>query len=230
MSRIYDDQKLQNLPLINKSWSSPWHTKSWTEKGNGALVEGSVQNRHRVCITDNAGAKKRYFILLIKVSRAHRRQFDSSGQEMEPNFSQTSKVSTGFLNSSYKVEAKGKSDVLSEAELSTLISVPELASLTKDMASGDLLMLWLPEESAENLEIELGTAFRFKTQGNSPFICSMTRQEGQWSTTANYAGGEEVGSSWTDKIMAVKASAPSAPAAAAANTGDDVIADDEWDD
>ncbi|KAL8619660.1 hypothetical protein ACOMHN_019715 [Nucella lapillus] len=229
MSRIYDDQKLQNLPLINKSWPSPWQTKLWTEKGDGALVEGSVQNRHRVCITDRAGAKKRYFILLVKVSRAHRRQFDSKGQEVEPNFSQTSKVSTGFLNSSYKVEAKGKSDVLSEAELSSLVTIPELATLTKDWASQGLLLLWLPEESAENLEIELGTDFRFKTQGNSPFICSMTRQEGQWSTTANYAGGENVGASWTDKIMAVKASAPSAPAAAA-NTGDDVIADDEWDD
>ena len=35
------------------------------------------------------------------MSRAHRRKFDASGQEVEPNFSQTTKVSTGFLNSSY---------------------------------------------------------------------------------------------------------------------------------
>ncbi|XP_076463490.1 arpin-like [Babylonia areolata] len=228
MSRIYDDQKLQNLPLINRSWSSSWNTKTWTEKGDGVLVEGTVQNRHKVCITDSAGTKNRYYILLIKVSRAHKRQFDSSGQEMEPNFSQTTKVSTGFLNSSYKVEAKGKSDVLSEAALSSLVAVPELASLTKDLVSGDLLTLWLPEASAENMEIELGTAFRFKTQGNSPFICSMTRQEGQWTATANYAGGEQVGASWTDKIMAVKASSSSAPPAP--STGDDIIEDDEWDD
>ena len=53
---------------------------------------------------------------------------------------------------------------------------------------------------------------------------SMTRQEGQWSTASNFAGGEKVGASWTDKVMALKATAP----AAADNTGDDVIGDDEW--
>ena len=53
----------------------------------------------------------------------------------------------------------------------------------------------------------------------------MTRQEGQWSTAANYAGGDGVGATWTDKVMAVKASVP---AAAAADTGDDVVGDDEW--
>lgn len=69
------------------------------------------------------------------------------------------------------MDAKGKTDQLSEAELSSLVTVPELASLTKEMAVPDLLLLWLPEASAENLEIECGTAYRFKTQGNSPFIC-----------------------------------------------------------
>lgn len=53
---------------------------------------------------------------------------------------------------------------------------------------------------------------------------SMTRQEGQWSTASNFAGGEKVGASWTDKVMALKATAP----AATDNTGDDVIGDDEW--
>lgn len=53
---------------------------------------------------------------------------------------------------------------------------------------------------------------------------SMTRQEGQWSTASNFAGGEKVGASWTDKVMALKATVP----AAADNTGDDVIGDDEW--
>ncbi|KAK7105141.1 arpin-like [Littorina saxatilis] len=226
MSRIYDDQKLQNLPLVNKSWPSSWGTGRWTGKGDGALIEGTVQNRHKVCITDSSGAKARYFILLVKATRAHRRKFDASGKEVEPNFSETTKVSTGFLNSSYKTEAKGKTDALTEAELSSLVTVPELTSLVKEMTTSDLLLLWLPEASAENLEIECGTAFRFKTQGNSPFLSSMTRQEGQWSTAANYAGGESVGASWTDKVMALKGSTP----AAADPAADDVIGDDEWDD
>lgn len=69
------------------------------------------------------------------------------------------------------MESKGKTDLLSEAELSSLVTVPELVSLTKEMATPDLLLLWLPEASAENLDIECGTAYRLKTEGNSPFIC-----------------------------------------------------------
>jgi hypothetical protein len=71
------------------------------------------------------------------------------------------------------VEAKGKTDMLSEAELSALITIPELVTMTKEMAAGDLVLLWLPEAIAENLEIETGMPFRFKTQGNSPFICKL---------------------------------------------------------
>lgn len=226
MSRICDDVKLQNLPTINKSWPAAWESTSWMKKGDGALIEGSVQNKHRVCITDRTDKKTRFFILSVKVSRAHRRKFDASGKEVEPNFSQMTKVSTGFLNSSYKVEAKGKTDLLTEEELSSMITVPELASLTKEMTTADTQLLWLPEASAESVEIECGTVFRFKTQDNSPFICSMSRQEGQWSTAANYAGGEKLGDSWTDKVMALKGAAP----AGASHTGDDVVGDDEWDD
>ena len=48
----------------------------------------------------------RYYILLVKASRGHKRKFDASGQEVEPNFSQTTKVSTGYLNSSYSKMVK----------------------------------------------------------------------------------------------------------------------------
>ena len=43
----------------------------------------------------------RYYVLHIDVHRAHKRKFESNGQEIEPNFSETHKVRTGYLNSSY---------------------------------------------------------------------------------------------------------------------------------
>lgn len=40
-------------------------------------------------------------MLYIRPSRIHRRKFDPKGNEIEPNFSATKKVNTGFLMSSY---------------------------------------------------------------------------------------------------------------------------------
>lgn len=47
------------------------------------------------------GIQFRYYILHTEVQRAHRRKFESNGREIEPNFSETHKVRTGYLNSSY---------------------------------------------------------------------------------------------------------------------------------
>lgn len=43
----------------------------------------------------------RYFILYIKPTKIHKRKFDSDGVEIEPNFSETKKVNTGYLMSSF---------------------------------------------------------------------------------------------------------------------------------
>lgn len=43
----------------------------------------------------------RFYVLYIQPSRIHQRKFDASGKEVEPNFSDTKKVNTGFLMSSY---------------------------------------------------------------------------------------------------------------------------------
>lgn len=49
-----------------------------------------------LCLT-----QERYYVLYIRPSCIHRRKFDSKGNEIEPNFSATRKVNTGFLMSSY---------------------------------------------------------------------------------------------------------------------------------
>lgn len=40
-------------------------------------------------------------MLYVRPSRIHRRRFDPKGKEIEPNFSNTRKVNTGFLMSSF---------------------------------------------------------------------------------------------------------------------------------
>lgn len=45
--------------------------------------------------------QNRFYVLYVKPSRIHQRRFDPSGNEVEPNFSDTQKINTGFLMSSY---------------------------------------------------------------------------------------------------------------------------------
>ena len=43
----------------------------------------------------------RFYALYINPTRIHQRRFDPSGKEIEPNFSDTRKVNTGYLMSSF---------------------------------------------------------------------------------------------------------------------------------
>ncbi|XP_045165737.1 arpin-like [Mercenaria mercenaria] len=222
MSRIYDNQPLSNLPLININLSEEWNSKKY-ESGNGILFEGCIQNRSHFQISDCRKTKSQYYIFFIKILRAHRRKFDSNGTEIEPNFSETKKVSTGFLNSSYKVEARGQTDLLDKAQALSAINKPELTKHTDKHGSPDLAALWVPEDQIGGLEYESGDDVRVKTRGDGPFVFSISKIDSVSSTVSNYAGGESVGASWTDKIMDMKSDVPTTKE----NEGVD---DDEWDD
>ncbi|KAK7892026.1 hypothetical protein WMY93_023989 [Mugilogobius chulae] len=169
--------------------------------GNGVLLEGRLLDVSRHTITDVNKLKTRFYVLYVQPSQIHQRKFDAKGLEIEPNFSDTKKVNTGHLMSSYKVEAKDKYK-----------------------PSGSWAF-WYPESEMEKTELETGQEIRLKTKGNSPFIFSLAKIDGGTVTKCNFAGDENTGASWTDKIMANKASENIGKA------GDGDGADDEeWDD
>lgn len=222
MSRIYDNQPLKNLPVNNVDYPKKWSQDSFIS-GDGVILEGTIQSRSHIAVSDPSKNKAFYYIFHVKIIRAHKRKFDSQGQEIEPNFSETKKVNTGYLNT-YKVEAKGISDRLSEDQVTTLINKQELTAYTAGDAPHNAVSLWIQEQKCEGLEFEAGDSVRVKTNGDSPFIFSIAQMDTQSRTVSNYAGGGAVGGSWTDKIMDVKSSAPS-------QTEDGNGADDdEWDD
>ncbi|XP_074863251.1 arpin isoform X5 [Carettochelys insculpta] len=138
--------------------------------GDGAIVEGELVAVSRHLLSDVNGRKERYYVLYVRPSQLHRRRFDAQGNEREPNFSDTRKVNTGFLMSSFKVEAKGSSDRLSLEELKGLVNKPELLSVTARHTPSQTVAFWLLETELEKMELELGTQIRLKTQGDSPFI------------------------------------------------------------
>ncbi|KAM3609898.1 uncharacterized protein V6R79_022201 [Siganus canaliculatus] len=226
MSRIYHNTSLQNKPVHNEKVDSVWSPSSY-ESGQGVLLEGTMLDVSRHAISDKNNQKVRFYVLYIKPSRIHQRKFDASGKEIEPNFSDTKKVNTGFLMSSYKVEAKGQSDRLSVEELSAMVNKPELVKITDKHRPSGTWAFWYPESEMDKTELETGQDVRLKTRGDSPFIFSLAKVDGGTVTKCNFAGDENAGASWTDKIMANKADASSGQRPGAEGEGAE---EDEWDD
>lgn len=249
MSRIYNNTSLQNKPVHSEKFDGVW-SSSLYESGEGVLLEGTLEDFSRHTVSDDKNQKKRFYVLYVKPSRIHRRKFDARGKDVEPNFSETKKVTTGFLMSSYnkgeapklrlgerpcqgpcrrlsEVEAKGMSDRLIEDLLSALINKAELVKITDRYRPSGTWAFWYPELDMDSQELETGQEVRLKTRGNSPFIFSLAKVEAGTVTKCNFAGDQKAGASWTDKIMANKAAAADGQTPGGQGDGGE---DGEWDD
>ncbi|XP_069481320.1 arpin [Ambystoma mexicanum] len=225
MSRIYQDSALQNKPVHSDRVAGPWEPAAY-QGGNGVILEGDLMDFSRHAITDINNKKERWYVLYVRPSRIHRRKFDPKGNEIEPNFSDTKKVNTGFLLSSYKVEAKGETDKLSTKELNGLVAKPELVKVTQRHTPSGTVAFWLSEAEIEKTELELGEQLRLKTQGDGPFIASFATLSSGTVTKCNFAGDKQAGASWTDNVMAMKSKACAADEPRGQGDGAE---DDEWD-
>lgn len=226
MSRIYQDGALGNKAVRSARLPGAWDPAA-LQGGNGVLVEGELVDVSRHSIMDARGRKERYYVLYIRPSLIHRRRFDPKGNEIEPNFSATRKVNTGFLMSSYKVEAKGDSDLLTSEALRGLVSKPELLPLTESLTPAEAVAFWMPEAEMEAVELEQGAGLRLKTRGDGPFIDSLAKLEAGTVTKCNFAGDKKTGASWTDNIMAQKSSQGDPVEIREQGDGAE---DEEWDD
>ncbi|KAM6936786.1 arpin [Xenentodon cancila] len=225
MSRIYHNASLQNKPVHSETFDGEWSPSAY-ESGPGVLLEGKLLDVSRHSLSDSKGQKFRFYALFIKPGRIHQRRFDAGGAEVEPNFSDTRKVNTGFLMSSYKVEAKGESDLLTEEQLSAVVNKIELLKITDAHRPAGTWAFWYPESEMDKTELETGQEVRLKTRGDSPFIFSLAKVDSGTVTKCNFAGDEKAGASWTDKIMANKANASTSQKPG----GGEGAEEDEWDD
>ncbi|TSS72688.1 Arpin [Bagarius yarrelli] len=198
MSRIYDNSALQNKPVHSEKLSFAW--------------DPSV---HQRCVITSC--------TLSRVESTA--EYDSKGNEIEPNFSESRKVNTGYLMSSYKLEAKGESDCLTEEQLKSKVNKNELLSITKKHCPDQAFAFWILEAELEKTELEIGQDIRIKTKGDGPFIFSFAKLDAGTVTKCNFAGDEAAGTSWTDKIMANKADAASKAKPSALGEGAE---EDEW--
>ncbi|XP_029613547.1 arpin [Salmo trutta] len=226
MSRIYNNTSLQNKPVHNEKIEHAWAPSSY-QSGLGVILEGKLVDVSRHIITDVNNQKDRFYVLYIKPSRIHRRKFDAKGMEIEPNFSDTKKVNTGYLMSSFKVEAKGETDCLTEVQLENLVTKEDLVKVTGKHCLSGTYAFWYPEGEMSKTELETGQDIRLKTKGDGPFIFSLAKVDGGTVTKCNFTGDKEAGASWTDKIMSNKSDASSATKSEGHGEGAD---EEEWDD
>ncbi|ELT93906.1 hypothetical protein CAPTEDRAFT_183258 [Capitella teleta] len=224
MSRIYSNDPLQNLPVVTYQWNGSWNPADFA-KGKGVLLEGILKKKSRHVIDDNT-TKQRFCVLHLKVNRAHRRQYDSSGNEIEPNFSEKGKVRTGFLHSSYKTSAKGESDHLDEGQMKDAMEHAELMKVTEKVKMPGTIAFWIEESQLTAVEINVNDSVRLRTRGDGPFIDTVAVLTPEPGTVSNYTGGEEVGCSWTDKVMTFKSQDEADRLPQEENEGVD---EDEWD-
>lgn len=227
MSRIYHNDPLCSLPVNNIDWKAAWVPTNH-QKGPGVLLEGTVTSRSRNVITDSQKLKHRYIVFNVRVRRAHRRLFNSSGIEVEPNFSETQKIRTGYLHSSYKTAPKGETDALCFRDVEDILQASELSRLTEKQEQAGCIALWMEEKQLEGVEINDGEEIRLKTRGNGPFIESFVKLNTETSVVNNYSDRDNVGASWTDKVMAVKASGTDTTIVQSRDN--EGVADEEWDD
>ncbi|XP_066541464.1 arpin isoform X2 [Hoplias malabaricus] len=129
--------------------------------------------------------------------------------------------------SSYKLEAKGESDRLTEEQLKDIVNKMEFIKMTEKHCPSQAFAFWIPEAEMEKVELETGQDLRLKTRGDGPFIFSFAKLDAGTVTKCNFAGDEKTGASWTDKIMANKADSQSS---AKSSTQGEGAEDDEWDD
>ncbi|XP_064405183.1 arpin-like [Halichondria panicea] len=224
---LYDDQALSQEGVRVSKWTGAW-TPQDLQSGVGVLMEGVYKKSIRHVIQDSSGKKYRFVVFHIEFLHGCQRKFDSQGKEVEPNFGATQLVRTGYLQSTYKTEAKGTPDTL---DYSTLVQRLQSRPLTELVISShaQTLCFWGEESVYDHVELFFGQKVRLKTKGDSPFLESLTGLDSeQKQRSSNYTGGEKAGQSWTDRVMGVKGTQDTPTQLPQdANEGVD---DDEWDD
>ncbi|XP_068683205.1 arpin-like [Montipora foliosa] len=230
---LYDNKPLESIPVTPVRWEKHWEPGQvfCLHSSGGIIVEGKLHGRLRFSITHpfSGSQKWRYVVLHVEILKAFKRKFDpSSGKEIEPNYGKDKKVSTGYLMSSYKTTAAPNTDKISAADAKRMMKALELDKLTENKlpeSSSVNHAFWCEEKDIEKIELMQGDHVRLKTKGGGPLIEFIVKLDEENSKATNYTGGEQAGTSWTDKVMMFKGQGQQE-----SPQEDNGAGDDEWED
>jgi len=202
-----------------------WNPSEWITPESGVLLEGKIKGRYRHTLTDSKNQKYRYTIITLEMTSAYRREFGADGNEIAIMQGKSKKISTGFLQSSYKeiqVEESGK---LTAAQVREMIGKTPLASLGQP-TSGETFEIWGEEDTMEKIDFFRDEPIRVKTRGNTPLVEFIGKIDEKNATISNF-GGDQTSGTWTDKLMSNKGKSDSK--AALPQDKLEGVADSEWD-
>lgn len=186
---LYNDTAVNKV--LNINWKENWQEEAIFrfKDGLGATVEGKILEKFRIVITDDTSCKlsKHYTALNIEFTRAYKRSFDSSGEEIEPCKSTTKKVNTGYLMSSYKAVNVDTSSITLK-DLLVLLNISQFDDVFPKLAA-NTVRVFCKEGSLPNIEINVGEIVRLKTKGNGPYVEYIARiDEGGCSLLVDFHG------------------------------------------
>eukprot|EP00010_Vexillifera_abyssalis_P004346 CAMPEP_0201552466 /NCGR_PEP_ID=MMETSP0173_2-20130828/16735_1 /ASSEMBLY_ACC=CAM_ASM_000268 /TAXON_ID=218659 /ORGANISM="Vexillifera sp., Strain DIVA3 564/2" /LENGTH=227 /DNA_ID=CAMNT_0047962963 /DNA_START=1 /DNA_END=681 /DNA_ORIENTATION=+ len=169
-------------------------------EGPGIYGEGEVVSwRYHSIHTKTEIVRK--IAVVVDVSFARERTFDSAGLETSPTAYQTKMLKRGYLLSSYKREKETDPKMVSLDQLVSMFGQGSGDALPKgysDPASHVKSLyphvtqprfeFWGEVNQLKKIGLEAGLAVRFRTSGNGIFLAGMTRADkGDFNT---YTGGE----------------------------------------
>ena len=167
---LYNDTAINKI--LNITWKEKWLEESVfrLKQGQGITIEGKVNDKSRISITDSTFGKvsQHYTVINLEFSRAYKRSFDNFGVEIEPWKSATKKVNTGHLMSSYKT-VELETSAISLQDLLALFHLPEFDGHLSKLQPKSIRVFY-NDSSLGKIELNCGESVRLKTKGNGPYV------------------------------------------------------------
>ena len=212
-------------------------------KGPGVIAEGTLRDMRTHSIMragSGSDLPTRFIALQLAVDRASVRKW-KDGVEVLPDQTETKVEVKGYLTREKKVyhpessgeDAAAAARIVSEAlgHAPAGVFAPPASQQSKlHPAVTGVFEFWADAAVFVASDFVRGHKYRLKTRGDCPIVEAVTRMDdgSQKEVLAYYAGGSEIGDSWTEKINRASAlaskAAPSAPAGP-----EDERDESEWD-
>lgn len=242
---IHTSTATPHLATTNEAWGGEGAFNSATLcTGRGFIVDGTLVATRMHIVALRGGSRTdlpvRFLAAQFRVARVCRRSYAADGvTELQPAQTRTVVTPRGYLTKDTTVQHSADEFVGAEAVASCLAPVCGRAGFSVASqrsalhpAKACVFELWLDAGKFVSGDFVPGQQYRCKTRGDSPIVESACRidRDGLEKPLTYFAGEDQLGSSWTDRIAAAKKSTAPAPAAAStASAPGDSAADDEWD-
>lgn len=197
----------------------------------GMTLEGTVVEMRHHTLVDEKKTYHRFLAIVLDVKSGRNRTFDDKGQEIETEQKRLAMGRQGYLTWDAKVKEDPNELKLNQIAV-RLGSVGLRKGLYDEGASKlhpnvpNRFEFWCDRQLMTSSKVAVGEVIRLKTHGASHFADGIWRADSTPLTQGTSYAGENVESSWTNKLMQEKQKIKEEPKKSDPNK--EAVADDEW--